>query len=93
MKIIQSFHFRALIRLRRENRIFTAPNSNAQLSFNGTGKRIVMSGNPNVVVIGNFGVTSQNVVPNFQHGGQWYDYFSGDTFNIVNTTESISLEA
>ncbi|MCK4295383.1 MAG: T9SS type A sorting domain-containing protein, partial [Candidatus Marinimicrobia bacterium] len=85
--------FAALIKLRRENVVFTAPNSNAQLSFNGTGKRIVMSGSPNVVIIGNFGVISQNIVPNFQHGGQWYDYFSGDTFNVVNTTESISLEA
>jgi len=85
--------FAALIKLRKENEVFTAPNSSAQLSFNGAGKRIVMSGSPNVVVIGNFGVTSQNIVPNFQHGGQWYDYFSGDTFNVVNTTESILLEA
>ncbi len=85
--------FAALIKLRRENEVFTAPNSSAQLSFNGAGKRIVMSGSPNVVVIGNFGVTSQNIVPNFQHVGQWYDYFSGDTFNVVNTTESILLEA
>lgn len=83
----------ALLKLRRENDVFTNPGASVQMSLTGNAKRIVMSGSPNVVIIGNFGVTSLSVTPNFQHSGWWYDYFSGDSINVASGSDPVTLEA
>lgn len=44
-----------------------------------------------VCVIGNFDVTTLTINPQFQSTGKWYDYFSGDSIIVNNTTEAISL--
>ncbi|MGC9364658.1 MAG: alpha-amylase family glycosyl hydrolase [Fidelibacterota bacterium] len=82
----------ALLKLRHENDVFTNPAASVQMSVGSNTKRIVMSGSPNVVIIGNFGVTSLSVTPNFQHTGRWYDYFSGDSINVVSGSDPIALE-
>jgi glycosidase len=49
----------------------------------------------NVVIIANFDVTTQNVIPNFPYTGVWYDLMdaSGNTtISISNTNDPISLE-
>ena len=82
----------ALLKLRNENDVFTNKYTSVQLSLAGNGKRIAMTDSSmNVVIIGNFGVTNLDIAPNFQHGGQWYDYFSGDSMDIYNTSESVTL--
>jgi len=81
----------ALLKLRRENDVFTSPNTTASMSVGGNGKRIILNGSPNAVIIGNFGVTALSIAPNFQHAGNWYDYFSGDTQYIEITTDPIEL--
>ena len=43
-------------------------------------------------IIGNFGVTQLSSNQNFSRSGWWYDYFSGDSVNVTNLTESITLE-
>lgn len=45
-----------------------------------------------MVVIGNFGLTTENISPEFSKTGKWYDYFSGEERDVTNTSESISLE-
>lgn len=45
-----------------------------------------------VFIIGNFGVTQLSANQNFSRAGWWYDYFSGDSVNVTNLTESITLE-
>ncbi len=47
----------------------------------------------NVLIIGNFGVESSTVIPNFQHTGVWFDYFSGDTVEVTNLQKTILLQA
>lgn len=60
----------------------------------GLSKRISLSSNDlNVSLIGNFDVVTQSVNPGFQHTGWWYDYFSGDSTNVNNTSAGISLGA
>jgi hypothetical protein len=41
----------------------------------------------NAAVLGNFAVSAAEVVPNFQHGGWWYEYFTGDSlfYDVVTT--------
>jgi len=82
----------ALLKLRCENDVFTNPQTNVQMSVSGDGKRIILTGSPNVIIIGNFGVTDLVLAPNFQHGGYWYDYFSGDSLEVQNLTEPIALK-
>ena len=46
----------------------------------------------NVVIIGNFGVTTQSISPFFQQTGTWYNLLEDNTtITVTNTTASISL--
>jgi 1,4-alpha-glucan branching enzyme len=47
----------------------------------------------NVTIIGNFGVTQGSVVPDFQHTGYWYNYFTGDSIMVENVNATLTLEA
>jgi hypothetical protein len=42
-------------------------------------------------IIGNFGVDTLNPGQNFSRTGWWYDYFSGDSIEVINLTAPISL--
>jgi hypothetical protein len=39
----------------------------------------------NVVIAANMGVQGTDITPGFQHTGTWYDYFSGESFEVSNT--------
>jgi hypothetical protein len=45
----------------------------------------------NGVSLANFAVTNQSAVPNFQHAGWWYEYFTGDSINVVNALSPIDM--
>lgn len=50
----------------------------------------------NVVILANFNVTAQNIVPNFPYTGTWYDLMdeSGATsINVTNTAATINIPA
>jgi hypothetical protein len=47
----------------------------------------------NGVSMANFAVSTQSVIPAFQHGGWWYEYFTGDSINVTNALAPISLNA
>jgi len=56
------------------------------------GKAIqITSPSLNVTVVGNFGLTSVDVNPQFQRTGRWYNYLTGDSINVVNTTDLLTL--
>ena len=85
--------FAWLLKMRRENEAFRSEFSSVNLNVSGAGKRINIShGTLNATIIGNFGVTTLSIAPNFQHTGNWYDYFSGDTLVVTSTNELITLE-
>lgn len=46
-----------------------------------------------LVVIGNFGLTTENINPAFTQTGTWYDYFSGDSISVSNASTLIALAA
>ena len=66
--------------------------SNFTLNVAGLWKSInITDPTMNVTVIGNFNVTSASGSPNFANTGKWYDYLSGDSIVVTNTSSLISL--
>ena len=47
----------------------------------------------NVLIAGNFDLSTQNKTPGFNHTGWWYEYFSGDSLLVNQTTDSLKLKA
>ena len=47
----------------------------------------------NVTILGNFDIEEGLIIPAFQHAGMWYDYFTGDSLDVINQDDSIMLEA
>ena len=44
-----------------------------------------------VVILGNFDVETKEINPDFPNTGNWYEYYTGDTLNVITTDENISL--
>jgi hypothetical protein len=42
-------------------------------------------------IIGNFGITEGSVNPVFQHTGTWYDYMSGESFEVSDANAQVTL--
>lgn len=55
-----------------------------RMSFNTTGI--------DLVVLGNFGLTETDISPQFTQTGTWYNYFAGDSIEVANLNEVISLK-
>lgn len=67
--------------------------TNNNLDVSGVTKRINLDGPVfDVVVVANYGVTAQNVNPNFSQTGTWYEYFSNASMNVTNPTAMINLQ-
>jgi len=82
--------WRALIHLKTQYPAFRSTNfSMVTASYN---KRIqIYDPSMNVTVVGNFGVTSNSVDPNFPHAGWWYSYLGGDSVNITDPNAWLNL--
>ena len=77
-----------LIRLRNLTGIDTT--GSFVWSPEGEVKRLAAAGaDMTIVAIGNFGVTSRMIPANFPAGGVWYDYFSGECFDISDTGKEL----
>jgi 1,4-alpha-glucan branching enzyme len=86
--------FAALTKIRRENEVFTDPQTTVNLWLNDTnGRKRIKLTHPsmNVIIIGNFDVAVRNINPDFHTIGMWYDYFSWDSLDVVNVSENIQL--
>jgi 1,4-alpha-glucan branching enzyme len=84
--------FSWLLKLRNENEAFTSENTIVNMSVSGAGKRMNISHSAlNTTIIGNFGVQELSVNPNFQHSGDWYNFFDGETLNVVSNIDPITL--
>lgn len=83
--------FSALIKLRTEEPLFKT--DDFDLSVNSALKRVrLYSTDLNAVIIANFDVVDGTIDPAFQHTGKWYNYFSGDSIDITNVNDVISLK-
>jgi 1,4-alpha-glucan branching enzyme len=46
----------------------------------------------NTLIAGNFDVVALNLTPGFQHTGWWYNYITGDSINVTNVNQTVSLQ-
>lgn len=46
----------------------------------------------NVVILANFTLTSQNIVPNFPYTGNWYNLMDNTSLSVTSTTAPITIE-
>ena len=84
--------YSAMLRLRAQYDVFTS--GTETLSVYGEVKRIQLKLNDhNITLIGNFGMADQTIVPNFQHTGTWYEFFSGNELAVSDVNASILLKA
>lgn len=86
--------YQALFRIRK----VIGPNNLARATKNhkldGTTRRLSYDANGiDLVVIGNFGLTEENIDPAFPHTGTWYDYFSGEARMVTQINELQTLKA
>lgn len=82
----------ALNKLKLTQPVFSTTNYNVDLG--GFGKRIHLNGSTqNAVVVGNTSVNQISMVPGFQHTGTWYDYFTGNSFQVNDLNASFSFAA
>ena len=86
-----------LIKLKLKYEIFEASDFTLDVgNTNGLNKIHLTDANANeiqnVVILGNFGVTTQSISPFFQQTGTWYDLLNDNSsINVTNTTATISL--
>ena len=89
----------SMIKLKDKLTIFNTANFTLDVGAATGLKKIQLtdnSSNPEVqyiTILGNFGVTTQSIVPNFQKTGTWYDLLSNKSINVTNTSAPISLQA
>lgn len=79
---------RSLIQLRNNYEVFHSDDVDLKIgagSFSKVKYIYLTDDEMNVTVIGNFDVTDHTAIPDFQHTGTWYEYFSGDTFEATGT--------
>lgn len=82
----------ALNHLKHTEEAFSTTDFNIDVA--GSGKRIHLNHESmDVTIVGNFDVSSFTMVPGFQHTGTWYDYFTGESFEVTDLNEPFFYEA
>ena len=82
--------FSSLIKLKQQHDVFETENYDIDVA--GATKRVNLNGTDmDVTVIGNFDVSGKTINPNFQQTGTWYDYFSGESIDVANVNDEITL--
>ena len=80
----------ALSALKRDHPVFQTSDFNWDVW--GFGKRLQLNGTDmNVVIAGNFQVTTLSMTPGFQHTGTWYDYFTGTSLDVSDLDASFDF--
>ncbi|HZL12141.1 MAG TPA: alpha-amylase family glycosyl hydrolase [Prolixibacteraceae bacterium] len=84
--------YSAMLRLRTQFDVFTS--GTETLSVNGIVKKIQLHLNDhNITLLGNFGLSDQTIIPNFQHTGTWYDFFTDSELSVSDVNSPILLKA
>jgi len=86
--------YSALMKLRNENVVFTAKETNVSMSVaTGVyGRRINLTHTSmKATIVGNFNVVNLTMQPKFQNTGMWYNYFNGDSLNVTDVNMNIEL--
>ena len=83
-----------LLNIRNKNEVFRSPETSVQLSLNNSNglKRIGLShSSMSVIIIGNFGVETQSINPQFFYTATWYDDINGEQIEVTDTQAEIEL--
>ncbi len=84
--------WKALIDLRDTLSLFET--SDYDLNVSTAMKRIRLTdANLSMVVIGNFDVKEGSINPNFYSTGKWYDFLTGESIDVTNVNNPITLQA
>ena len=84
--------YSAMLQLRAQFDVFTS--GKETLSVNGELKKIQLTQNDhNITVLGNFGLSDQSIIPDFQHTGTWFEFFTGNETAVSNVSSPILLKA
>ncbi len=92
--------FSRLIELKHTERIFNTDDFTLDVGNSNGLKRIHLTDNAatgseikHITIIGNFGVTTQSITPDFQETGTWYDTLNSNApINVTNTSANINLQ-
>lgn len=84
--------YKAMIHLKNEHNAFNKP-ENAMLNLGQAVKSIrLVDGDFNVVLHGNFGLTTaNNVALSFPKSGKWYNYFTGEEIEVTGNSKTFRL--
>ena len=84
--------YSALIDLKKNEEVFSS--TDFTLDLNNELKKIKLSSDDmSVVVLGNFDLVEDNINPQFQTTGTWYDYWTGDSLQVTDVNITILLQA
>lgn len=83
--------FSDLIKLKEDYPVFSS--SKFSIDAQNAIKRIHIQGDTmDVNIIGNFGVSTYTAQAQFQKTGVWYDYFTGQSVDVTDTSMSMNLK-
>lgn len=83
--------YAALIELKTSHEVFAT--RDFSLSLGGAMKRIHLNHASNMVtVLGNFGLTEGEMVPNFQQTGTWYEFFTREELEVTDVNQPIIMQ-
>jgi glycosidase len=82
--------FRAIIHLKTTYPTFRTEDYQTDLNSEKKGIRLNHP-DMNALLWGNFDVVSQDIEPGFLHPGTWYEYFSGESIEVVDTAAALSF--
>jgi 1,4-alpha-glucan branching enzyme len=83
-----------MIQLRRMHPVFHDPSTNVAIQSTGAVKHIrLVHPTASVVIVGNFGVTTQSGTVTFPETGTWHVYEDDSTIQVESVTQSFTLEA
>jgi hypothetical protein len=84
--------YSSLISLKRNYPAFET--TDFTMNVYGSLKRIILRhASMDVVILGNFDILEGTIAGNFPQTGTWYNYFSGDSMDVLNPNDLINLRA
>ena len=85
--------FSAIINLRTDN-LSNFSDAVYTTNLGGETRRIEVDGPEfDVVIVGNYGLTSRTLNADLTETGDWFDYITGETFNASSTNYDVQLQA
>ena len=80
-----------LIEFKKQQPVFNSTDYSLYVE-NLTKSVVLRDPSMDVIVVGNFDVTSKSIAPQFTETGIWYEYFTGEEKNVANISETLTLD-